>query len=102
MAYQSYYKDKIILITGGAGAIGRNLALALSILQAKKVILLDNLSSAYSWNIPNKQNILFVKGDIRNEDDLVRVFHHKPTLVFHLAAFLQIKTLSITLYSAMK
>ncbi len=87
MAYQSYYKDKIILITGGAGAIGRNLALALSILQAKKVILLDNLSSAYSWNIPNKQNILFVKGDIRNEDDLVRVFHHKPTLVFHLAAF---------------
>lgn len=87
MPYKSYYKDKTILITGGAGAIGRNLAETLSLLHAKKVILLDNLSSAYSWNIPNKQNILFVKGDIRNDDDLKRVFHHKPTIVFHLAAF---------------
>jgi len=87
MSYTKFYQNKIILVTGGAGAIGRNLVEKLSNLNAKKIIVLDNLSSAYEWNIPNKQNILFVKGDIRNDDDLRRAFHHKPTIVFHLAAF---------------
>lgn len=87
MDYRNYYLNKTILITGGAGAIGRNLVESLSILNAKKVIVLDNLSSSYLWNIPNKENVLFIKGDIRNDDDLKRAFHHKPTIVFHLAAF---------------
>ena len=87
MSYSSFYQDKIILITGGAGAIGRNLVEKLSELNAKKILILDNLSSSFQWNIPNKKNILFIKGDIRNDDDLRRVFHYKPTLVFHLAAF---------------
>lgn len=81
------YKDKVVLVTGGAGAIGRNLSEKLAQLGAKKVIILDNLSSSYEWNIPDYPNILFVNGDIRNENDLLRVFHHKPQVVFHLAAF---------------
>ena len=84
--YQNY-SGKIILVTGGAGAIGRNLVEALSKLNAKKVIILDNLSSSYIWNVPNMENVLFIKGDIRNDNDLKRVFHHKPTIIFHLAAF---------------
>ena len=28
-----------------------------------------------------------IKGDIRNGNDLLRAFHHKPTIIFHLAAF---------------
>lgn len=87
MEIENYYKDKIILITGGAGAIGRNLSEKLALIGAKKVIIFDNLSSAYEWNIPNYSNISFVKGDIRNENDLIRVFHFKPQIVFHLAAF---------------
>ncbi len=85
--YKNYYKDKIILVTGGAGAIGRNLVEALALFNAKKIIVLDNLSSSYLWNFPNYENVLFVKGDIRSDDDLKRVFHHRPTIVFHLAAF---------------
>ena len=43
----SYYKDKNILITGGAGAIGSNLLIGLSNLVGQKgrIIILDNLSS---------------------------------------------------------
>lgn len=85
--YLSHYKDQIILVTGGAGAIGSNLVRALSKLGAQKIIILDNLFSSYAWNIPNYPNVLFVKGDITNDIDLKRVFNEKPTIVFHLAAF---------------
>lgn len=87
MSFKQYYAGKTVLVTGGAGAIGRNLVEALSMLNARKIVILDNLSSAYLWNIPNRENVLFIQGDIRNDDDLKRVFHHKPTIIFHLAAF---------------
>lgn len=87
MNIDNYYKDKVILVTGGAGAIGRNLCAELALIGAKKVIVFDNLSSSYEWNIPNYSNIAFVKGDIRNESDLLRVFHFRPQIVIHLAAF---------------
>ena len=81
------YKDKTILITGGAGAIGSNLTRALALAGAAKVIILDDLSASYLWNIPNLPNVLFVKGSITNDIDLKRVFHEKPDYIFHLAAF---------------
>ncbi len=87
MGYDSCYKDEVILITGGAGAIGRNLSEKIAASGTKKVIILDNMTSSYEWNIPNKKNILFINGDICNEDDLKRVFREKPTYIFHLAAF---------------
>lgn len=85
--YKDCYKDETILVTGGAGAIGSNLVRALAELGAKKVIILDDLSASYEWNIPNLPNVLFVKGDIRSDIDLKRVFNEKPSYVFHLAAF---------------
>ncbi len=87
MIYSKYYSDKVILVTGGAGAIGSNLVKKLCSITRRKVIVLDNLSSSYVWNIPDNENMIFVKGDIRNDDDLRRVFHFKPEVVFHLAAF---------------
>lgn len=85
--YRTFYHDKVVLITGGAGAIGTNLARAVSSLGARMVIVMDNLSSAYRWNIPDCANVMFVKGDITNEVDIKRAFGEKPELVFHLAAF---------------
>ena len=43
----TYYKNRTVLITGGAGAIGSNLVIALSNLVGEdgKVIVLDNLSA---------------------------------------------------------
>ena len=82
-----HFKGEIILVTGGAGAIGNNLSLTLAKSGAAKVIILDDLSASYKCNIPNLPNVLFVEGDITNEADLKRVFHEKPTYIFHLAAF---------------
>ncbi|MCK4348098.1 MAG: NAD-dependent epimerase/dehydratase family protein [Thermoplasmatales archaeon] len=80
------YNGETILVTGGAGCIGGNLCNMLSELDACKVIILDNLSSAYEWNIPQADNIEFVNGDVLNDEDLKRVFKEKPDYVFHLAA----------------
>ncbi len=57
----SEYENKVVLITGGAGCVGSNLSRKISELNAKKVIILDNLSSAYEWNIPKAKNVSFVK-----------------------------------------
>ena len=87
MKHFEIYKDQTILITGGAGAIGSNLSRKLAETGVAKVIILDDLSASYKWNIPNLPNVLFVKGSITNDVDLKRVFHDKPSYIFHLAAF---------------
>jgi len=85
--YQRHYEGKTVLITGGAGSIGSNLTRAIAELKAKAVVVLDDLSAAYVWNIPSLPNVLFVKGSVTDEVALKRVFAMKPDLVYHLAAF---------------
>ena len=80
------YQDKTILVTGGAGCVGSNLTRKFADMGAGKVIILDNLSSAYEWNIPDRDNIEFIQGDILDDAVLKRVFKQKPDYVYHLAA----------------
>jgi len=82
----NYYRGKIVLVTGGAGAVGSRLVRRLLDL-GSFVVVLDNLSSGYTWNLPESNNMLFVKGDVTSDIDLKRVFNEKPNIVFHLAAF---------------
>jgi UDP-glucose 4-epimerase len=82
----SEFDGKTILVTGGAGAIGGNLCKSLSDLNAKKIIILDDLSSAYEWNTPKAKNIMFIKGSILDDEMLKRAFKEKPDYVYHLAA----------------
>lgn len=80
------YAGKTVLVTGGAGAIGSNLSRELARLGAR-VVILDDLSSGYRWNVPSCQGVLFSEGDILDEVKLKRVFLERPQIVFHLAAF---------------
>lgn len=87
-----YYLNKSILIVGGAGAIGSNLVIALSLLVGEegKIIVLDNLFSIKipeAWNVMPLENVMFIKGDVRNEVDLKRAFKEEPQIIFNLAAF---------------
>jgi len=85
--YLRFYEGKRILVTGGAGAIGSNLVRRLSELKPELIIVIDDLSASYEWNVPSRPNVMFVKGDITDDIDLKRVFQEDPEIVFHLAAF---------------
>ena len=89
---RNYFNGRNILVTGGAGAIGSNLVIALSELVGDDgiIIVLDNLSAIKGdepLDLPPLSNMMFVKGDVRNDIDLKRVFREKPSMVYHLAAF---------------
>ncbi len=84
--YLNEYKGKDILITGGAGCIGSNLARALIKAEAAKIIILDDLSSAEKWNIPIAPNVVFIQGSILDEEMLKKAFSGGLDFVFHLAA----------------
>jgi len=80
------FKGKTVLVTGGAGAIGSNLTRTLTELGTKKIVILDDFSSSYEWNIPVNPNIVVVKGNILDDEKLKRAFKNKPEIVYHLAA----------------
>jgi UDP-glucose 4-epimerase len=83
---ETHYAGKRVLVTGGAGCVGSNLVRALSALEANEIVVLDNLSSAYEWNLPRAKNIQFIRGDILDDEMQKRAFKRKPEIVFHLAA----------------
>lgn len=84
-------KNKKILITGGAGFIGINLAHHLVLDKSNFVILYDNLSrkgveNNLNWLKSFKyQNLHFVKGDIRDYKKLKEVVKDCSE-IYHLAA----------------
>ncbi len=86
MNYMNHYDGKRILVTGGAGAIGSNLVAALAEAGAKEVVVLDDLSSAERWSVPEVSNVVFVHGDVSDDEDLKHVFHKNPEIIYHLAA----------------
>jgi len=80
------YTDKTVLVTGGAGCIGTNLAKALLKLNPRLIVVIDDLSASYAWNLPEDPKITFINGSILNEEKMKTAFNHKPDYVFHLAA----------------
>ena len=80
------FNGKTVLVTGGAGAIGSNLVRTLNGLGTKKIMILDDLSSSYEWNIPTGPKITFIKGSILDDEKLKWAFKEKPEIVYHLAA----------------
>ena len=72
-----------ILVTGGAGFIGSNLAAKL-IKDGHQVIIIDDLSSGYKEFIC--QDAIFIEGSIVDDEVLSKGFEHNPDYVIHLAA----------------
>src|SRR5438309_8004780 len=71
------------LITGGAGAIGSNLASRL-LSSGNSVCVLDDLSSGHRNLVPRDAE--FIEGSVCDDATLDRAFATNPDYVFHLAA----------------
>jgi nucleoside-diphosphate-sugar epimerase len=82
----SHYTNKRVLITGGAGCIGSNLTKALLKADPEKIVIIDDLSASFEWNIPKHPKVVFIHGSILDEEKMKRAFSYKPHYVFHLAA----------------
>jgi len=80
------FKGKTVLVTGGAGAVGGNLVRKLCTYDVKRVIILDDLSSSYEWNIVKDPKVQLIRGDILDNEKLKWAFKTKPSIVYHLAA----------------
>lgn len=74
-----------VVITGGAGAIGSRLVRRVLADGARRVFVVDDLSSGYEWLIPDDRRVDFVRGDV-SEMHALGIAADNP-LVFHLAAF---------------
>jgi len=81
-----HYANKRVLITGGVGCIGSNLVKALLSVEPEKIVVVDDLSASYEWNLPEDNRVFLIRGSILDEEDMKRAFSFRPHYVFHLAA----------------
>jgi len=86
MTTEQEYAGRTVLVTGGAGCIGSNLVAALAAAGAARVLVVDDLSSASRWNIPNYPAVRFIQGSVLDGETLRAAFSERPEYVFHLAA----------------
>ncbi len=83
-------KEIRILVTGGAGFIGSWAALKLAQQKNNYVVVVDNLLTGKSENLPpasRPSNLKFIKADVNDFKDISSIFHsYSFDYVFHYAA----------------
>jgi FlaA1/EpsC-like NDP-sugar epimerase len=107
--FASYdFSEDTILITGAAGSIGSGIANHLIHCSFKKLILIDNAESSLFFLIKELElqhikNITFYILDVRNVESMEWLYRlHKPTLIFHTAAYKHISLMEENPYEAVK
>lgn len=75
-----------ILITGGAGFVGSNLANTLANTPTNYVTVVDNLLTGNIPNLNLSENLKFINADVNDFHDLAGVFFNGFDYVYHYAA----------------
>lgn len=101
-------KDKVVLVTGGAGSIGSEIVRQICIYDYKSLIIIDQSESAlYDLQQELKQNgyhnFLPIVGDVRDKNRLNVIFQeHRPDIIFHAAAYKHVPLMEYNSYEAIK
>ncbi len=99
------FKNSKILITGGAGSIGTEIAKQLAKSNAKKIIILDQseLNIYRISKLLKNPKIELVLGDIKDENFISNLIkEHKIDYIFHAAAYKHVIFLENNIRSAIK
>ena len=81
-----------ILITGGAGFIPSSVAEVFAKDAKYEVVLLDNLLTGDLRNIPKRQNVSFIRGDVNDYNTVLSLMSsNRFDYVFHYAAVVGVK-----------
>jgi len=86
--------NKVILVTGGGGSIGAELARQIACFDPKRLVIFDqselalyNIEQEFSVRYPNLA-LSYVVGDVKDSARLNEAFTtHQPSVVFHAAAY---------------
>ncbi|HIH71756.1 MAG TPA: SDR family NAD(P)-dependent oxidoreductase, partial [Thermococcaceae archaeon] len=78
-------RNKLIVVTGGAGFIGSHIAEELS--KENEVVVIDNLYSGRAENVPS--NVKFIQADIRDYQSIAELIS-QADYVFHEAALVSV------------
>jgi len=54
--------------------------------EPEKIVVLDDLSASFEWNLPKDPRVLFQHASVLDEEKMKSAFSLKPHYVFHLAA----------------
>jgi UDP-glucose 4-epimerase len=80
------FSDSRVLIVGGAGFVGSNLAHQLLEQDIREIIIVDNLLSSETSNIPKDARVRFVFGSI-TDDRILAALPDDLNFAFHLACY---------------
>lgn len=84
---KNYFDKEKILIVGGAGFVGSNLAkLILAENERVNIVIIDNLLSSEKFNIPVDYRITFLEGSI-TDDNILKQIDDNFSYIFHLATY---------------
>lgn len=88
MDMKSFYKNKVIMVTGGCGSVGSALVAELVKYEPKRILIFDNSETKlYHMNqkLKGHENIRYLLGDIRDKNRL-KIALETAEIVFHAAA----------------